>query len=492
METHEGAKTHEHSLDHALEFFSKAGSLFVNTKDFSFGKKSALSLFQNEESIKLFANRKGFYNGEESALGLFQKSWIVNEELTMKLLFWLRDIRGGAGNRSGFRECLNWLGDHNSGWVTVNIKWIPMVGRWDDLRSLFGTASEQPAVDLWKAALLKDDVLAAKWADRKDKPLRYALRMNEAGFRKFLSKIRKEHIVETKMCSKTWKEIDYSNVPSVAMARYSKAFSKNDEERFVEYKLALKDGKETVHADVLFPHDCVRTARNGDGEIANAQFDALPNFMEDTGDNIVVIADTSGSMDVPVAGEIRAVDISQALALYCSSKIPKDNPFHKKFIAFCDEGHLQSWDGMLFSAAIRNRRIFDHAVGATRIDQALNTLLEYAMKRQVKDIPTVLLIVSDMQFSQGCSSDNTPVENALQDWDDVGFKRPRIVYWNTAGYAGSPDTVRGKDVAMVSGFSTGILKAILGGEDFSPKAVMLRALDKYKVENPLFGDFADI
>jgi len=466
METHEGAKTHEHSLDHALELFSKGGSLFTN--------------------------RKSFYTGEESALSLFQKSWINNEELTMKLLLWLRDIRGGAGNRSGFRECLNWLGDNNPEWVIANIEWIPMVGRWDDLRSLFGTASGDRAAQLWSTHINDGDVLAAKWADRKDKPLRHILGMNEAKFRKFLSRIRKDHIVEDKMCSKVWDTIDYSNVPSLAMARYSKAFSKNDEERFAEYKLSLKDGKETVHADTLFPHDCVRTARNGDSDIANAQFDALPNFIEGTNENIVVIADTSGSMDVPVAGDIRAVDISQALALYCSNMIPKDNPFHKKFIAFCDEGRLQSWDGMLFSAAIRNRRIFDRAVGSTRIDQALDTLLEYAMKRQVKDVPTVLLIVSDMQFSQGCSSTNEPVETALKDWDDVGFKRPRIVYWNTDGYAGSPDTVRGKDVAMVSGFSTGILKAVLGGEDFSPKAVMLRALEKYKVENPLFGDFEDI
>lgn len=466
MRTHEGAKTHEHSLDHALEFFSKGGSLF--------------------------ANRKGFYAGEESALSLFQKSWIVNEDVTMQLLFWLRDIRGGAGNRSGFRECLKWLGDHNPQWVIANIEWIPMVGRWDDLRSLFGTASGDRAAQLWSTAINSGDVLAAKWADRKDKPLRHILGMNEAGFRKFLAKTRKDHIVEAKMCLKAWKEIEYSKVPSVAMSRYSKAFSKNDEERFVEYKLALKDGKETVHADTLFPHDCVRTARNGDSDIANAQFDALPNFMEGTDENIVVIADTSGSMDVHVAGEVRAVDISQALALYCSNMIPADNPFHKKFIAFCDEGRLQSWNGMLFSAAIRNRRIFDHAVGSTRIDQALNTLLEYAMRRQVKEVPTVLLIVSDMQFTQGCSTGDAPVEIALQDWDDAGFKRPRIVYWNTAGYAGSPDTVQGKDVAMVSGFSTGILKAVLGGEDFSPKGVMLRALEKYTVENPLFGDFADI
>lgn len=469
MQTHEGAFTHEHSLDHALEFFSKAGSLFTKGRS--------------------------FYAGEESALSLFQKSWISNDELSMKLLLWLRDIRGGAGNRSGFRECLTWLGDHNPEWVNANIEWIPMVGRFDDLRSLFGTKSGDIAAQLWSTRILQGDVLAAKWANRKDKPLRYILGMTEANFRKFLARIRKDHIVEHKMCSKQWENIEYSKVPSVAMSRYTKAFTKNDADRFAEYKIGLKSGKETVNADALFPHDCVRTAKHGDSEIANAQFDALPNLLKGTDENIVVIADTSGSMDVRVAGNIQAVDISQGLALYCSGKIPKDNPFHKKFIAFCNEGSLQAWNGMAFTAAIRNRRIFDRAVGSTRIDKALDTLLNYALKHQVKDVPTVLLIVSDMQFAQGADAyrtNSSGVESSLQKWNDAGYNRPKIVYWNTAGYAGSTGTALDNDIALVSGFSTGILKAILGGEDFTPKGVMLKALEKYEVKNPLYGELFDI
>ncbi len=67
IKTHEGAPAHEHSLDHHVEFFSKAGSLFTK--------------------------RKHFYEGAESALSLFQKCWIVDREKAMKLLFWLRDCR---------------------------------------------------------------------------------------------------------------------------------------------------------------------------------------------------------------------------------------------------------------------------------------------------------------------------------------------------------------------------------------------------------------
>ena len=36
--------------------------------------------------------------------------------------------------------------------------------------------------------------------------------------------------------------------------------------------------------------------------------------------------------------------------------------------------------------------------------------------------------------------------------------------------------------------AVGTLIFRLGGEDFSPKGIMLRAVEKYNVENPLFGD----
>jgi len=460
IKTHEGARAYEHSLDHAIEFFSKAGSLFT-------GKES-------------------FYGESETALSLFQKAWIVDEELSMKLLLWLRDCRGGAGNRSGARECYHWLANHAPEWLSANIGWLPLVGRWDDLRSLFGTKAEKDAVRLWVKALQAEDVLAAKWADRSDQPVRQSLDMVIGDFRRFLAKLRKNHIVEHQMCTGRWNEIDYEHIPSVAMARYTKAFGKHDEERFENYKESLATGEATIHADVLFPHDCVRTSRSGDSKIANAQFEALPNYLEGTDERIIVIADTSASMDTQIAGSIRASDISQGLALYCSAKMPKNGPFYKKFIAFCSESRFKDWEGMTFSEAVRNRKIFDRAVGRTQIDSALMLILKTAKTFGIPDeyMPTTLMIVSDMQFHHGAGGNGSEVENCLLSYDEAGYRRPKVVYWNTDGYAGAPGTIKSKDTALVSGFSTGILKALLSGEEFTPKAVMLRALEKYDVTIP--------
>lgn len=460
IKTKEKANCYEHTLNHALEFFSKAGSTFTN--------------------------KQSFYSGEESALSLFQKSWITDELTSFKLLLWLRDCRGGSGNRSGFRDCLKWLASYRPEWIRLNIDLIPLVGRWDDLRSLFGTKCEKEAVEFWSEAIRNSNVLAAKWAGRKDIPLRRELSLTEKDFRKVLANIRKGHIVEYKMCSNRWNTIKYSSVPSVAMARYTKAFNKHDADRFTVYKESLKSGKEKINSAVLFPHDCVKTARSGDVTIADAQFESLPNYLEGTNEKIIVISDTSGSMDSVVSGCIRAVDISQGLALYCSSKIPKNNPFYKKFIGFCSEGTFKDWGNYSFSRAVFDRNIFDRAIGSTRIDKALDAIFRAAKFFNLSNecMPTTLLIISDMQFSQGSDTYDTQIENEFKKWNSAGYNIPKVVYWNLSAYAGSPATKDTKNVALISGFSPSILKSVLSGVDFSPIAIMNRTLEKYDVRIP--------
>jgi len=53
-----------------------------------------------------------------------------------------------------------------------------------------------------------------------------------------------------------------------------------------------------------------------------------------------------------------------------------------------------------------------------------------------------------------------------------------------AGYRNAPDIATSKNVALVSGFSPSLLESILSGEDFSPIAIMERAIEKYKIIIP--------
>lgn len=479
-----------------LEFFSKAGSLFT---------------------------KKGtFYGDESSALELFRPAWVSNNECSMKLAMWLRDCRGGAGNRSGFREVINWIGKEEPKWIKVNMHLVPEYGRWDDLRALIGTPCEQEAMEYWANAIQKGDGLAAKWAPRGNKrnrngdnrevfnKLRRILGMGPKDFRKLI--VKNTDVVETRMCQDKWYSVEYSKVPSVAVARYNNAFGKHDTARYQEWKTALKDpeSEEKVNAAVLFPHDCIRTliAEIGDGydgftrftrpsrrkkfedsELANAQFAALPSYMEGTNAKIMAICDFSGSMNVPVSGNIKAIDVSMSLGLYCSDRLGKENPFYRKFIPFSSTSKLVCWEKDTFSVAVQKHN--DGWVGSTNIEKALDQILQAAqMFGATNDqIPNMLLIISDMQFDEGttCGSHSrglTAVERRLSLWEDAGYSRPLIVYWNVGGYKTSPSTAASKDVVLVSGFSPSLLKAILGGEDFSPMAVLERAIEKYEVVVP--------
>jgi Domain of unknown function (DUF2828) len=102
-----------------------------------------------------------------------------------------------------------------------------------------------------------------------------------------------------------------------------------------------------------------------------------------------------------------------------------------------------------------------------------------------ENMPTSLLIVSDMQFTGGFDERAVPVvEGCMQKWEKAGYQRPKIVYWNVAGYAGSPATVKSPNTGLVSGFNASILDAVFKGEDFTPRGIMTRAIEKYPIIIP--------
>jgi len=487
IKTTNGAHQHDHTGNHALEFFSKVGSIM---KD------------------KLLNNNK------DIIINLFKNVWYSgNHELAMKLLFWLRDIRKGAGNRSAFRECIKWLSENDSAWLKVNIFQIPEFGRWDDLRTLFNSSVQNEAVELWAEAIRENHVLAAKWADRKDKALLNYLRSetnikNEADFRKMLANIRKNHIVEHLMCSKEWDKIDFEKIPSKAMSMYSKAFTKNAKNLFELYKSKLEKGEAKINAGTLFPHDCVKTLLNGDTAIANAQFDALPNFLEGKkGTNkIIVLVDTSYSMVTNLINDTtRSIYVSTALGLYCSDRLPKDSPFYRKFIQFESESILTDWKGLKFSEAFgikenekrnsfwnRNNPfgIFNAKCGSTNLGGAIDTLLNYAKKYNIpkEQMPDTLLIVSDMQFDQIVEIDKSKsfIESKNIDWEKAGYKQPKIVFWRvySNGIDGSPGKTNEKDIGLISGFSPSILNSVFEADDFTPIGIMNKTLENYNIISP--------
>ena len=67
---------------------------------------------------------------------LFQKSIVENPLVALKLMFWSRDARGGAGERRFFRICAMFLRKNYPEYLIKNLKNIPEYGRYDDLTFL--------------------------------------------------------------------------------------------------------------------------------------------------------------------------------------------------------------------------------------------------------------------------------------------------------------------------------------------------------------------
>lgn len=90
----------------------------------------------------------GAYRQRSNAdcINLFMNAFHENEEYAMKCLFYLRDARGGQGERRFYRVCMGYLAQKHPEAVRRNLQYIPEFGRWDDLFCLIGTPVEE---DMW-------------------------------------------------------------------------------------------------------------------------------------------------------------------------------------------------------------------------------------------------------------------------------------------------------------------------------------------------------
>lgn len=63
----------------------------------------------------------------------FERAYIADASVAMRVLFWARDIRGGAGERGIFRSLLRHMESRHPEVLTKVLHLVPEYGRWDDL-----------------------------------------------------------------------------------------------------------------------------------------------------------------------------------------------------------------------------------------------------------------------------------------------------------------------------------------------------------------------
>lgn len=350
--------------------------------------------------------------------------------------------------------------------------------------------------------MVSESNLAAKWAPRlasSKKAITAGKKVklqNANELRKFMMLSPKEYrqilvgstrVVEQLMCAKKWDEINFSHVPSVASARYQKAFGKNAADAYSAYIRELqkpqeeRDPKVKINAGAVYPYDVVKSLRTGNEAVANAQFDALPNYVGDT--KIMPMVDVSGSMSSILAGGMSAMDVAISLGLYLSDRTTSD--FKNMFITFTSSASIQLLKGTLS----QKMKQMQGAVGYdTNLSSAFDKLLSTAKQGNVspENMPEFILILSDMQFNDYNirGTDATALELARQKYRDAGYKCPSIIFWNLTARADStPVKTNDQGVALISGFSPAIMASVLGAdpEEFTPYNMMLRTImnDRY-------------
>jgi hypothetical protein len=429
----------------------------------------------------------------------FSKAYNEDALTAMKILFWARDVRGGAGERQIFRDILGWLCENHCDVLLKNIQLISEYGRWDDVLTIVGSTNcwVEP-LELIKTALENGDALCAKWMPRKGvkaNTIRQYLGMTPKEYRKLLVGL--TNVVETSMCSKEWENIDYSKLPSLAASRYQKAFYKNDGERYRAYVDSLVKGTSKINAGAVYPYDIVKSLRFGDPKVANEQWKSLPNYMEGSNDKILPVVDVSGSMSCSAGNNpnVTCMNVAISLGLYISER--NVGPFKDSFITFSAEPTLQRLNGSLGD---RLKQLYNADWGMnTNIQATFKLILDQAVKHGISqdEMPTKILILSDMEFDSATTESpfysldgeslpkwNPTAQQMIKGmYEDSGYEMPNIIYWNLhARNSNFPTSSDEMGTELVSGFSPSIMKSILTCEDFTPYKIMMETIDSPRYE----------
>lgn len=422
----------------------------------------------------------------------FVAAYNEDRNLAIRIALYARDVRGGAGERKIFRDILGWLEKNDKDMAFALVRKAPELGRWDDI---FGVTEEDVRNAMFvqlEEALRAGNGLAAKWTPRKGPfavAFRSFLNMSPKEYRKFL--VERTKVVETQMSAKDWDNINFSHVPSVAAARYRKAFYRNTP-KYAEYVEALKKGDPKVakvNASAIYPHEVVKslyttvsyygtrsaTLSATELELIRQQWAALPDYIGDA--SVMPLVDVSGSMDTTLGkSSVRAIDVAVALGMYCADK--NSGKFKDVVITFTGDAKALELKGDVVSKYAQLRKA-DWS-GSTNLHAAFKTILSIATKNKVpaEEMPETLLILSDMQFNHCVAYDDSAIEMIRRKYEEAGYTLPKVVFWNLNSYDNVPVREDETGTALVSGFSPSIMEAVLANdvEEFTPRGVMMKKI----------------
>ena len=493
-----------------IELGSNAGNAFLNAltdeTNYTYTENGAITHKTTKSALlDMFALCGAYRNrSDEDCILAFKKALQENEAYAMKCLFYLRDVRGGQGERRFFRVCLNWLANYYSAAVVRNMQYIAEYGRWDDYYCLIGTPLEEDMFKFLKEQITLDfecktPSLLAKWlksenaSSPKTKYLgaktRAAFGMSHKQYRKTLSMLRERiNVLERLMSAGKWDEIEFDKIPSRAGLIYKNAFARRDiiKKKYEEF---AKSENTKVNAEVLNPVDIAERIFNINGwgcgnryedfsdvDIAMYQkyWDNLKDYYNGREENGLAIVDTSGSMwGRPLCAAV-------SMGAYIAER--GHGPFANHFISFSEKPSLINFDGV--DICDKFFRCIEADWGmSTNLEGVFNLMLTTAIKNKTvqADMPDTLYIFSDMEFNHciDCNDGrgdrwsryrttedeiNTLLEHIAEQWARYGYHIPKVIFWNLDARHQNIPAI-GPGFSYVSGFSMNMIEQILSGKD---------------------------
>lgn len=463
----------------------------IDTNNFGLSENGSIKHLTTKSAVLDMFALCGAYRrrSEEDCILAFKNAYEENPVLALKCLFYLRDCRGGQGERRFFRVCFRWLANNYPVAAERNLINISEYGRWDDLiyatvetpmeRKALAVIAKQLALD----TECKTPSLLAKWlpsenASSKETKrvaniVRVGLGMTHKTYRQILSELRtKINIVEKLMSQNRWDEIEFDKIPSKAGLVYKNAFARRDliAKKYAEF---AKDETKTVNASTLYPYDVAHkvftdTYRHDVGHtdrlMVQKYWDALPNYYGENEENGLAIVDTSGSM----SGQ--PLEAAVSLGAYIAEKA--HGPFAGHFITFSQRPELIKFEGVDITDKFMRARRASWQMN-TDLKAVFDMLLRVAKQNdtKVQDMPQRLYIFSDMEFD-GCLSlrycgegkVNTLLENIAVEWAAAGYELPKVVFWNLECRQENIPAL-GNRFSYVSGLSPVMIETILSGKD---------------------------
>ena len=508
-----------------MNFFGKTLEILKRTWNNAVTNESTLNF-----NLDMFAySSRDPKQDYEKNKNRFKNALIENDKIALANLLYTLDIRNGKGERALFKSYFSALIEMNKDCAIQILPYIPELGRWDYVFEGIGTEIEENVYELIRAYLMMDIKnynenkpvsLLAKWLpsikthNKKNYfavKLAKKLNLTEKEYRKILSKLRDRlNIVEKHITNKEYEKIEYISVPSKAMVKYKNLFFTKDEVRFKEFIEELKDSKKAKY-DNLFMNDFAkmyldnlmkiginyfyeRTIKEAcrllfnnfflkdleeNSQILSQNFKNEKNLINtmwkkqskiEFDKNVLVIADTSGSM------EGTPFETAISLAIYISQN-NKSEEWRNKFIIFSSDCIEYSYDkDAEFTDIIDEIPLI---VDNTDIDKVFTKILNDSLEKNLPQLDEVI-IISDMEFDMvQDKKDMSNFKHWKSEFAKYNYELPKIIFWNVARNVESfPVTKLDYGTCLVSGYSKNILKSIIDIENFDPIDIMLKTLEE--------------